>query len=81
MSLIMFSSIAFLSIWVGVEFGIIISTSNFSYPIKMTEKNLIFGDKKINESTFNINKEAIDINNDDINKIVIAKTESFGKKC
>ena len=47
----------------------------------MTEKNLIFGDKKINESTFNIYKEAIDINNDDINKIVIAKTESFGKKC
>ena len=47
----------------------------------MTEKNLIFGDKKINESTFNINKEAIDINNDDINKIVIAKTKSFGKKC
>ena len=81
MSLIMFSSIAFLSIWVGVEFGIIISTSNFLYRIEMTEKKLIFGDKKINESTFNINKEAIDINNDDINKIVIAKTESFGKKC
>ena len=41
---------------------------------------MIFGNKKISKSAFNKNKEPIYINGVDINKIVISKTESHGKK-
>ena len=39
-----------------------------------------FGDKKINKSAFNKNKEPINVINVDINKIVILKTKSYDKK-
>ena len=47
------------------------------YSIRMSST---FGDKNVNKSTFNKNENPIDINNAHINKIIISKKESYGKK-
>ena len=46
----------------------------------MSAKSMIFGDGKINKSSFNKNKKPININNMDISKIVISQKERYGKK-
>ena len=46
----------------------------------MSEKGINFEDKKINKSNFYKNKKLFKIEDIDINKIVVSKKESYGKK-
>ena len=46
----------------------------------MSRKNKIFNDKTINESNFYKNKRLFKIDDIDINKILVLKKESYGKK-
>ena len=46
----------------------------------MSEKTIYFGDKKINKKDFYNNKKQFNINDIDTNKILISKSESYGKK-
>ena len=46
----------------------------------MSEKNIIFDDKKINKSNFCKNKKLIQIGNVDFNKILVSKREYCDKK-
>ena len=46
----------------------------------MSGKNKIFNDKTINESNFYKNKRLFKIDDIDINKILVLKKESYGKK-
>ena len=52
----------------------------FSSSIRMSGKNIIFDDEKINESNFYKNKKLSKIDDIDVNKIIISKKESYGKK-
>ena len=42
----------------------------------MSEKNIIFDEEKINKSSFYRNKKPFIIDNTDVNKILISKTET-----
>ena len=42
----------------------------------MSEKNVIFDEEKINKSSFYRNKKTFIIDNTDVNKILISKTET-----
>ena len=46
----------------------------------MSGKNIIFNDKKINKSNFYKNKKPYKINEIDVDKILLSKRESYGKK-
>ena len=46
----------------------------------MSGKRINFDDKKINESSFHKNKKLFDIHGLDVNKILVSKKESYGKK-
>ena len=46
----------------------------------MNGKSINFDDKKINKSTFYKNRKVFDIRNLDVNKILVSKEESYGKK-
>ena len=46
----------------------------------MSGKGVSFGDKKINKSNFNKNKKLFKIDDLDVNKILVSKKESNGKK-
>ena len=46
----------------------------------MSEKNIIFNHKKINNSNFYKNKKLFNIHDIDIDKILISKKEPYGKK-
>ena len=46
----------------------------------MTGKNINFGDKKINKSTFYENKKPFNIHDLDVNKMLVSKKESYGTK-
>ena len=50
----------------------------------MNGKSIIFDDKKINKSNFYKNKKIfsldVNVNDLDVNKILVAKKESYGKK-
>ena len=48
------------------------------YNIKISEKFLIFANNGVNKNTFHKDKQLIDINEIDINKIVIS--DLYGKK-
>ena len=46
----------------------------------MSGKSISFDDKKINKSKFYKNKELFNIHDLDVNKILVSKKESYGKK-
>ena len=46
----------------------------------MSKKSINFDDKKINESNFYIKKKLFKIDDIDVNKIVVSKTEPYGTK-
>ena len=46
----------------------------------MSGKGVSFGDKKINKSNFYKNKKLFKIDDLDVNKILVSKKESNGKK-
>ena len=46
----------------------------------MSGKSINFDDKKINKSTFYKNKKLFNIHDLDVNKILVSKKESYGKK-
>ena len=46
----------------------------------MNGKNIIFNDKKIDKSNFYKNKKLSKIDDIDVNKILVSKKESYGKK-
>ena len=46
----------------------------------MSGKNINFGDKKINKSNFYRNKKLFKLDDTDVNKILISKKDSHGKK-
>ena len=46
----------------------------------MSEKNIIFDDKKINKSNFYKNKKLSKTDDIDVNKILISKKEAYDKK-
>ena len=52
----------------------------FSRSIRISGKNVIFNDKKINKSNFSKNKKLSKIDDIDVNKIVISKKEAIVKK-
>ena len=48
--------------------------------MRMTGKNIIFDDKKINKINFYKNKKLPKIDDIDVNKVLISKKEAYGKK-
>ena len=46
----------------------------------MSGKNIIFNDKKINKTNFYKNKKPTNIDETDVDKILVSKTESYGTK-
>ena len=46
----------------------------------MSGKNKIFDDKKINKSNFYKNKELLNIDDIDVNKVLVSKKEFYDKK-
>ena len=46
----------------------------------MSGKTINFGDKKFKKSNFYKNKKLFKVNDIDINKILVSKKESYGKK-
>ena len=46
----------------------------------MSGKNIIFNDKKISKSNFCKNKKLFKLDYIDINKILVSKKETYGKK-
>ena len=46
----------------------------------MSEKNIIFGDKKIKKINFYISKKVIRIYNIDVDKILVSREEPYGSK-
>ena len=50
----------------------------FSPCVKMSEKNIIFNDKRINKTKFYANKEPFNIDDVDVDKILISKKEPYG---
>ena len=46
----------------------------------MSGKSINCGDKKVNRSNFYKNKELFKIDDVDVNKILVSKKESYGKK-
>ena len=48
--------------------------------IKLSGKNKIFDDKKINKSNFYKNKEIYNIDDIDVNKVLVSKKEFYDKK-
>ena len=52
----------------------------FSLSIRMSGKNVNFGDKKIKKSDFYKNKKVIKIDDIDANKILVSKEEPYGTK-
>ena len=53
---------------------------SFSFSIRITGKNVNFGDKEIKKSNFYKNKKVIKIDNIDANKILVSKEEPYGTK-
>ena len=52
----------------------------FQSSIRRNEKSINFEDKTINKSTFYKNKKLFNILDLDVNKILVSKKESYGKK-
>ena len=52
----------------------------FSSIIRMSRKNVNFGDKKIKRISFYKNKKVIKIDDIDVNKILVSKEEPYGTK-
>ena len=52
----------------------------FWYSIRMSSKNMIFDDRKINKSNFHETKKVIQRDNVHLNKILISKIESYGEE-
>ena len=52
----------------------------FSSSIRMTGKNVNFGDKKIKTSDFYKSKKGIKIDDIDVNKTLFSKNEPYGTK-
>ena len=48
--------------------------------IRMSGKNIIFGDKKINKNSFHKNKKLFNIYEIEVDKMLISKKKNFGKK-
>ena len=46
----------------------------------MSEKNIIFDDKNINNSNFYKNKKLFSMHDIEVDKILISKKDSYGKK-
>ena len=59
-------------------------SKNFTFfspsSIRMSGKNIIFDDKKINKSNVYKNKKLFNIYNIEVDKILISKKEPYGKK-
>ena len=51
-----------------------------SHSIRMSGKNINFGDKEIIKSNFFKNKKLFDIEDIDVNKVLIFKKGTYGKK-
>ena len=51
----------------------------FSSSIRMSGKNIIFDDKKINKSNFYRNKKVFNIYDIDVDNILISKKDPYGK--
>ena len=52
----------------------------FSQSIRMSGKNIIFDDQKINKSNFYRNKKLFNIYDINVNQLLVSKKESNGKK-
>ena len=52
----------------------------FSSSIRMSGKNVNFGDKKIKKNSFYKNKRVAEIDEIDVNKILVSKEEPYGTK-
>ena len=52
----------------------------FSSSVRISEKNMIFDDKKISKSNFYKNKKLFGIYDVEVDKILISKKESYDKK-
>ena len=52
----------------------------FSHSIRMSGKSLKFEDNRINKSNFHKNKKLFKTNDIDVNKILVSRKESYGKK-
>ena len=52
----------------------------FSHIIRMSKKNIVFNDKKINKSDFYKSKKLFQIDDIDVDKILVSKKEPYGKK-
>ena len=50
----------------------------FSSGIRINEKNIIFGDKKVKKSDFYKKKKVIQIDDVDVHKILVSKKEPYG---
>ena len=48
--------------------------------IRISSKNINFGDKKINKSNFYRNKKVVKIDDIDVNKILVSKEKPYGIK-
>ena len=48
--------------------------------IRISSKNINFGDKKINKSDFYRNKKVVKIDDIDVNKILVSKEKQYGIK-
>ena len=48
--------------------------------IRISSKNINFGDKKINKSDFYRNKKVVKIDDIDVNKILVSKEKPYGIK-
>ena len=59
---------------------IIIKHFHIFFSSKMSGKNKIFDDKKINKSNCSKNKNVFNIYDIDVNKILISKNKAYGKK-
>ena len=46
----------------------------------MSEKSMIFGDRKINKGAFNKDKKLIQADSKDVDKILVPKKEPCGKR-
>ena len=52
----------------------------FSHSIRMSVKNIMFDDKKINKNNFYKNRKLFNIYDNEADKILISKKEPYGKK-
>ena len=60
-------------------YGSFFKTFIFALHIRMSEKSIIFNNKKVSKSNFYRNKKLFKIDDVDVNKILLSKKEPHGK--